>query len=675
MKSQNSFVYPTDTLVDPSFFNSSELLVSWKTGFCAVRVVDTDTTFAPCYFVTYRDHYETSIDLCPDNLDSVGGVGLFNGDPRLLDSALFADMETDGSDIIADDGYHIRNFNLTTSTKTYNEGGGSKYCIEADLYEGTDNTWYQEFQIMMGPISVPKTSNYHTAETIGVLVNGMVLEHTPPSSESTTALSGGIIPIDRCGWHPEPAGFGHFHTVPYGINASLESNGVESDYYCNDIDQKSFSGLAGFTFSGVPIYGPYDEGETTAPTDLDDCYGHTHQTADFDEPVYHYHISATDIVNNPPCYDHYIPLEENRFIYGEWTETGSAPDVPASIDGLTSVCADQTGVTYSITDVSGASTYNWTVPTDATITDGDGTNTITVTFGGTVGDVCVNAQNAYGTSDDKCITVAASVCSTIPDVPGAITGLTSVCPNQPGVSYSIDAVSGADFYVWTLPTGASIVSGDSTTEITVNFGTTFGDVCVKAGNDIGNSKASCQTITQGTCGSTPDTPGAITGLTDICPNQPNVTYTIDDVTGATSYVWTIPSDATIASGDGTTTIIINFGDEVGDVCVAAKNGVGTSATSCLTTEVCDGGGTTAVTEWVENESLISVHPNPTTDFITIAGEFDELTIFDIQGSTVYYSSEKTSNDIVIDVTKYEPGVYFINAQQGENVMFEKIIVE
>lgn len=324
-------VYPSDTLVDPSFFNTSELLVDWELGLCPVEVATMgpnagDTTWAPCYTVTYRDHYETSIDLCPDNLDEVGGVGLFNGDPRLLDQSLFDDMELDGSNIISNqDNYSINFKNLTSGEETGGGGMNVKYCIEADLFEGTNNAWYQQFQILLGPIertgpsaSTPYT--YHTAETIGVLKNGMILEHTPPSSESTAALQGGIIPVDRCGWHPEPAGFGHFHAIPYGINIPLTAGGISNDYHCTDFGIGNGSTLAGFTFEGIPMYGPYDQGETSAPTDLDECNGHIGVTPQFPEGVYHYHASATEIINNPPCRDYYAPLEETRFIYGEWVD-------------------------------------------------------------------------------------------------------------------------------------------------------------------------------------------------------------------------------------------------------------------------------------------------------------------------------------------------------------------
>ena len=70
---------------------------------------------------------------------------------------------------------------------------------------------------------------------------------------------------------------------------------------------------------------------------------------------------------------------------------------------------------------------------------------------------------------------------------GPITGNTDLAANTPCVPYSISAVSGATGYTWTVPAGAIITSGQGTTGIIVDFGTTGGNVSVRSENSCGNS--------------------------------------------------------------------------------------------------------------------------------------------------------------------------------------------
>ena len=68
--------------------------------------------------------------------------------------------------------------------------------------------------------------------------------------------------------------------------------------------------------------------------------------------------------------------------------------------------------------------------------------------------------------------------------------MSSVPANATGIIYSIPSVADATSYFWTIPSSASIVSGQGTTSIIVNFGNTGGDVTVVANNNCGSSPAS-----------------------------------------------------------------------------------------------------------------------------------------------------------------------------------------
>jgi hypothetical protein len=76
---------------------------------------------------------------------------------------------------------------------------------------------------------------------------------------------------------------------------------------------------------------------------------------------------------------------------------------------------------------------------------------------------------------------------------GSITGSTTVCYGQTGVSYSISAVSNASSYTWSVPTGAVVTSGSGTTAIIVSYAgasVTSGTVSVTATNSCGSASNS-----------------------------------------------------------------------------------------------------------------------------------------------------------------------------------------
>lgn len=76
--------------------------------------------------------------------------------------------------------------------------------------------------------------------------------------------------------------------------------------------------------------------------------------------------------------------------------------------------------------------------------------------------------------------------------PGAISGDNSICTGQSGVYYSVDPVPGAGGYAWTVPPGAVISGGGSSTWIYADYpaGSSSGYVTVAATNDCGTGPSS-----------------------------------------------------------------------------------------------------------------------------------------------------------------------------------------
>ena len=173
----------------------------------------------------------------------------------------------------------------------------------------------------------------------------------------------------------------------------------------------------------------------------------------------------------------------------------AAPAKPCAISGpVTNVCKGS-NLVYSVSAVTGV-TYNWTVPTGATITSGAGTNSIKVTYGATftgTGIISVTATNACGTSASTTLAVSALL-----GQPGAITGSTGCTRSQSSVTFSITAVSGATSYAWTITGGATFVGATTGTSVKVNFATATSSsitISVKAVNACGSSAASTKMVT------------------------------------------------------------------------------------------------------------------------------------------------------------------------------------
>ena len=86
---------------------------------------------------------------------------------------------------------------------------------------------------------------------------------------------------------------------------------------------------------------------------------------------------------------------------------------------------------------------------------------------------------------------------------------------------------------------------------------------------------------------TPETPGTISGYKNVCPGDSGLTYSIAPIEGSSFYLWTVPDDAVIISGQGSTSILIRFGKKSGSICVRSNNKTKVSDASCM--QVSQGG--------------------------------------------------------------------------------------
>jgi hypothetical protein len=153
--------------------------------------------------------------------------------------------------------------------------------------------------------------------------------------------------------------------------------------------------------------------------------------------------------------------------------------------------------------------------------------------------------NTSFTNGEVCINL-------IPTIPGVISGLATICRSQNNVLYSIPTIQYASSYVWTVPNGASIVSGQGTNTIAVNFDSSVenGNITVFGQNSCGDGPISIFSVI------VEPLPGealAISGQAIVCQGTP-YSYSTGTISNALSYTWTLPTGATGTSTNNSITV-------------------------------------------------------------------------------------------------------------------------
>ena len=346
----------------------------------------------------------------------------------------------------------------------------------------------------------------------------------------------------------------------------------------------------------------------------------------------------------------------------------SIPAQPGAISGATALC-NGAAQQYSVTAVSGATNYTWTLPSGWS-----GSNTgpsILATPNGSGGTITVTANNQCGPSSPASLAVNVT---SIPAQPGAVTGPTTPCANTTQ-TYSVPAVSGATTYNWTLPAGWSGAS--PTAAITVTTGAGAGTISVTAANQCGPSAA--QTLAVAPI-SIPAAPATITGNATPCSGSAQV-YGITAVAGATSYTWTGPSGWTGAST--TNSITYTTTATGGTVQVRANGACGSSAFTALSvnpiltltpsvsvstpsTTICQnagatftatptGGGSNPSYQWKKNGVNVGANSAFYTDLYLVNG--DVITVVLTSNAPCVTSATATAAAITLTVTPAAiPGV-------------------
>jgi len=216
------------------------------------------------------------------------------------------------------------------------------------------------------------------------------------------------------------------------------------------------------------------------------------------------------------------------------------PVAAGVITGTTPVCQGQTGVIYSVSSITNATGYIWTLPAGATVTTGANTNSITVSFSAIAvsGNIAVQGSNSCGNGTISVVyPVVVNNCSgadlkivnivdnTYPLIGRKVVFTNVATNNGPGNATGVTVTD-------QLESGYTYVSSTATTG-TYNSATGIWNI-----GNLNNGTSATLTIT-----ATVNPAGSYSSTSTITGNEPD-----SDISNNTSTTITYPADFFIPEG-------------------------------------------------------------------------------------------------------------------------------
>ncbi|MFZ4399437.1 MAG: T9SS type A sorting domain-containing protein [Bacteroidales bacterium] len=254
------------------------------------------------------------------------------------------------------------------------------------------------------------------------------------------------------------------------------------------------------------------------------------------------------------------------------------PEASGSISGISNVCQGQNNVSFSVPDITNASSYGWNYSgTGATISGTSKNVTINFSANATSGNLTVKGINACG--DGLLSSNFSIIVNPLPSAAGSITGSTSVCQNENSVFYEVASIANATSYIWDY-TGSSATINGSSNSIAINFAdnATSGNLTIKGSNSCGVGTSFLLPITVNPL---PEAAGSISGFTTVFQGQSSVNYTTPIINNATSYIWTLPGGASGTSSSNSLNVDYGTSAVSGVISIYGQNSCGNGLTSTL----------------------------------------------------------------------------------------------
>ncbi|MGI6306439.1 MAG: gliding motility-associated C-terminal domain-containing protein [Bacteroidales bacterium] len=243
----------------------------------------------------------------------------------------------------------------------------------------------------------------------------------------------------------------------------------------------------------------------------------------------------------------------------------------SNITGNATPACNATGIVYSVTGLAG-STYAWSVPTEANIFSGQGTNSITVNFGQSNGNITVTETSAAGcVGPQRTLAITLQGCGL--DADFSANPLNVCTGSQVTFTNATAGATPAAAYSWNFGSGATPASATGAGPHNVVYSTVGSKtVTLTVTEGVTSTETKTDYITVNTV---PSAPSAITGTASICRPQTDVTYSVPPLAGATSYQWNYTGQgADIVGNTNTVTISFNSSATSGILTVQGVNDCG-----------------------------------------------------------------------------------------------------
>jgi hypothetical protein len=329
------------------------------------------------------------------------------------------------------------------------------------------------------------------------------------------------------------------------------------------------------------------------------------------------------------------------------------PGAAGTITGTGTVCEGSNGISYSVPAISNASSYSWSYSGSNVVINGT-TASVTLDFGvgATAGNLTVYGVNGCGNG-----TVSASYPVTVNLATGDpvfTSGSTVRCADNNTETYTATAANSTSISYAISPTGTPYSGFNTGTgQITWKSGFSGTAVITATATGLCGTKSEARVVT--TYAAAPSTPGNISGSNAVCQNQAAVSYSIAAVSNTQDYLWIVPPEVTIVSGQGTTGIVVNF-STAGNytISVKAHNTCGYSAakdysvTARLLPTATISGTATVCKDATANITFT----NPTSNAITVT--------YNINGGADLTKNVNASSSATVSVTTSTPGEYVYN---------------